>query len=193
MQTIRHKTHRAEGLLIASVLAITLGGCGGGGANGDVDDSLLPGGTEVRISPANQRFEINELRDANGACRFGELFQDIPVLITVQADGVVISAVELTLSLNFSDNTFPGGPAVLHLYEDRNGNGVVDHPQELVSDSRDPLFTTKTAAFSGEKLLFVRMDLACPYRGSLYVVAGGYLGIMELEVSTQSDTNTGGG
>ncbi len=182
--------------VLACLMIWGLSGCGGG-TNGDADDTAFPPGTEIRISPASQSFTISEFRDANGDCRFGEVFQDIPVLISVLDTGgtgsVVISDVDLTISLNFSGNTFPNGPSVLQLYEDQNGNGVVDHPQELVSDVNDPLFTTKTAKFSGEKLMFVRMDLACPYRGSLFVIAGGVLGTMELETITQgSGTDSGG-
>jgi hypothetical protein len=182
--------------LAACLMLLGLNGCGGG-TNGDADDTAFPPGTEIRISPASQSFTISEFRDANGDCRFGEVFQDIPVLISVLDTGgtgnVVISDVDLTISLNFSGNTFPNGPSVLQLYEDQNGNGVVDHPQELVSDVNDPLFTTKTAKFSGEKLMFVRMDLACPYRGSLFVIAGGVLGIMELVTNTDSSASTGNG
>jgi hypothetical protein len=161
------------------------------GCQGDADDDALPTGTSVQINPASQSFDINESRDASGNCRFGELFQDIPVLITVldtSGTGGVISEVDLTFSLNFSGNTF-SGESVLKLYDDKNGNGVVDDPQELVSDFGQPQFTTKTAEFSGEKLMFVRMDLACAFRGTLFVVAGPALGMMELEVN---DVDSGG-
>ena len=55
---------------------------------------------------------------------------------------------------------------MLKLYDDKNGNGVVDDPEELVSDFGQLQFTTKTKEFSGEKLMFVRMDLACAYKES---------------------------
>jgi len=89
--------------------------------------------------------------------------------------------VDLAFSLNFAGNTFSGFP-VLKLYDDKNGNGAVDDPEELVSDFADPLFSTKTAEFSGEKLMFIRMDLACAFTGTLFVQAGPSLGMMELKV-----------
>lgn len=173
-------------------VVVLLGGC-----NGDTNDEALPPGAQVLVQPSSQCFTVTELRDpVTGACQFGQLYQDIPVLVTVtDSSGSQIGEAPLRFSLNFSGQTFTG-PSVLKLYADRNGNGVVDDPGELVSDASQPAFETKTARFSGEKLLLVRMDLACAFKGSLFVVSGPVLQEMTLEVVSAgagAGTGLGGG
>ena len=182
------RVRRAGGvvsLLLAGQMGLT-------GCNGDTNDAALPPGSQVLVQPSSQQFTVTERRDANGNCQYGQLYQDIPVLVSVTAgsNNTPIGEAPLTFSLNFTGQTF-SGPSVLKLYADRNGNGVVDDPEELVSDAGQPLFETKTARFSGEQLMLVRMDLACAFRGSLFVVSGASLGELTLEVV--KDTGAGGG
>lgn len=194
---ITHRNNKASLLapyyggkcLLLGLLMLGLINCGGG-ANGDTDDTALPPGTVVTVNPVSQTFNVTEFRDDNGNCLYGVLFQDVPVLVSVvNTQGGAISDVDVTFSLNFAGNTFtPGGPQVLKLYEDRNGNGVADDPQELVSDVDNPLFKSRTAEFSGQKLMIVRMDLACAFRGQLFVIAGAFLGSMDLEITADQAT-----
>ncbi|HHJ14802.1 MAG TPA: hypothetical protein ENJ79_10605 [Gammaproteobacteria bacterium] len=153
------------------------------GCNGDADDETLPPGTTVLIQPAGREFRLgSELRDAAGNCQYGVVFQDIPVLVSVlRSDGAQISEAPLRFALDFSGNTFTGQP-VLQLYDDRNGNGIAE-PGELVSDFDDPLYRTRTEAFSGEKLMLVRVDLACTFEGTLTVVSGAFLSEMTIQVT----------
>jgi len=72
----------------------------------------------------------------------------------------------MSIHLDLAANTFSGFP-VLELYDDRNNNGVIDAPEELVSDNVDEGFETKTDSDKGDKFVIVRVNLSCPYRGTL--------------------------
>ena len=162
-----------------------LGGCG--------DDEQLPPGTAVQITTGDRKFTVTELRDDADVCIwFDENHLDIPVSIqVVNGQGSPIGEAELTLYVDWSGNTYPGREA-LKLYEDRNGNGVVDDPAELVSGSDDEIFVTRTRRYSGDKLMLLRVNLSCKWRGVVYAIAGGYSASMEIEVQADNEEQPGG-
>ncbi len=165
-----------------ALLPALLVACGGG-----EDGNVVPTNTHVAVVPDNIEWEVSELRDDDDSCIYGVWYQDEPIMISVRNDdGSVLSEVDLVISLTLSGNNYSGIPR-LKLYEDRNGNGVVDDPEELVSGEFDPLFQTTTAQYSGDKLMFVRMDLACEYRGTLYAMVGGYMGQVNFSVNPKED------
>ncbi len=122
------------------------------------------------------------------------LYQDIPVNVSVtNEEGSPLGDVEVGMYMEYSGNTF-SGPQVLQLYADRNGNGVVDGEPELVSGSEDGVYKTKTDKYHGTTMVFVRMNLTCPYKGQLYVFAGTNSATVDFEVQHQgadSDTELG--
>lgn len=159
------------------------------------DDQPLPPGSTVVVSPEKKTWLIRPVKDDNGNCiHFKDFYNDHPVLITVfDAQGSPIGEADLTVSLDLAGNTFsvPGGGPVVRLYDDKNGNGVVDDPEELVSDSNDPLYRTKTAKYTGEKLLILRMDLSCRYQATLFAVSDGYMGTGVYEVEEENEDEQG--
>lgn len=172
--------HRAAGVGLLSLLSMTLAGCGGGGG----DDQLPPGAT-IMLEPAEITWNIDP---AGSPCFINpNLYQDRLFSIRVlNSAGSPIGETPITVTLDLSGNTFGGYP-VLELYEDRNGNGVVDGPSERVSDSNDPLFRSSTARYTGERYLILRTNLSCPYRGSLNVYAFGVGSGMSVEVRERGD------
>ena len=61
------------------------------------------------------------------------------------------------------------GPPVLALYEDLNSNGVVDAETELVSGTEDSGYVGETRKYSGDKHMFLRINLSCSYKGNVHV------------------------
>jgi len=146
----------------------------------------LPGGAKVILSPTDRSIEIQEFTDENGFCLYDENFyQDTPLLITVTNDeGTPIGKTEVSVYVDYSGNTFSGINA-LSLYADYNSNGVVDHPEELVSGAEDGIYRGETGTFDGELFLLLRMNLSCAFRGQVYAFAGSASGSMTVEVSSQ--------
>ena len=163
-------------LLALSLLSSLFTACG-------TDQQLQPGSSVV-IDPAVRDIEIVELLDANGLCIFSEdNFLDSPVAIRVlDSTGGPVGNADLTVYTDWSGNTFPNGFEALKLYEDRNGNGVVDDPAELVSGASDAIFRTETDEFNGDKLLLLRINLSCGYRGQVYAISDGITGGMDIQI-----------
>ncbi len=173
--TYFHPQLYRQSFLVVLILMMTA--CGGGG-------NPLPIGSEVVISPREKTWDITPAKDENGDCIWSDdFYQDEPILISVKdAQGSPIGKIDLSVSLDLSGNTFSGVPA-LKLYEDRNSNGVPDDPDELVTSNTDPLFTTETKRYTGEKVLILRMNLSCQYKGQLFVSAGSFQGFADFEVN----------
>jgi hypothetical protein len=130
----------------------------------------LPNGAEVRISPSGHSIDITQVTNTQGSCLFDPtLYIDTPLLLSVHDDqGSPIGEAEVSVNIEFAGNSFLG-PPVLSLYDDLNSNGVVDAETEYVSGREDDAYTGKTAKFSGEKLMLLRINLSCPYKGNIYV------------------------
>ena len=156
-----------------------LAGCNSGG-------DQLPDGSTVVLRPDSFEWTIQPQGD--NCIIDPNLYQDQMFSIMVlNSAGNAIGEAPLTISLDLSGNTFSGYP-VLELYDDYNGNGVADGPEELVSSNTDTLYETATEKYTAEKILILRINLSCPYQGNLYAFSGGYLGT--LHVTVQEETNT---
>ncbi len=143
----------------------------------------LPNDAEVRIQPGALEFEITEQLDDDGNCLFDPDFY-IDQFMTVSvtgAGGSPIGGADLSVSVDFGGNSF-SGLEVMQLFDDLNGNGVVDEDAELVSGAGDPLFRTATAEFTGEKMLILRLNLSCAYRGSMQAMSDGFVGRAQIDV-----------
>ena len=64
---------------------------------------------------------------------------------------------------------------MLALYDDElgNGNGVIDNEAELISGSQDALAQVKTDPLSGDRVLFLRINLSCPFSGDVFAYVDG--------------------
>ncbi len=145
--------------LIASV---TLFGCDSSGQ--------LPSDAEVRISPESHSIDIVQVTNSNGGCAFNPNdYVDTPLLISVHdGDGMPIGEADVSVTIDYSGNTFLG-PPVLALYEDLNSNGVVDAETELVSGRDDNGYIGETRKYSGDKHMFLRINLSCSYMGNVHI------------------------
>lgn len=159
-----------------AAIGTLLSGCGSG-----ADENPVPPGSSVRVNPTEVTWNITPITDVNGnpVCVNG-IYNDHTFTISVlNSAGQPLGDVPLSIRLDLAANT--SSTDLMRLYDDANGNGVVDHPQELVSGSGSVLFTT-TARYTGEKIVIARVNTSCTYGGDLTVVAGPAFGSAHIEV-----------
>jgi hypothetical protein len=154
----------------------------------------FPPGTNVSIAPSGYTWTVEELLDAQGVCIFSnDRYQDNVMVITVSdANGRPIGEMDLDIYLSPSNSTSPpryDNQYSFYLYDDLNNNGVVDHPEELVSGTGEPiLYATKTEKYHGTKTVIVRTNTSCAgYRAQLHVYAGDGYGSSEIKTESEAD------
>lgn len=157
------------------------------------ESDQLPTGVQINLSPSQHSVELlNVHAEDTARCVTGDnaFFQDIPLLISVSGNsGVPIGGAKVLLYADFADNTFTG-PGVLQLFADKNGNGVVDADSELVSSFDSDAYETKTHQYHGSAMVFVRMNVTCPFRGSVKAIAGSSVTQAQFEVFVSEDAIT---
>ena len=153
-------------------------------------DQLGPD-TTVTIAPTEQTWFVSDLLDSNGNCVVSQdYYQDNVFVITVRdSNGSPIGEADLAIYLSPSNSTSPpqhNNEYIFYLYDDLNSNGVVDHPQELVSGTGQPiLYETKTERYHGTKHIIVRTNTSCSgYLASLEAFAGD--GFYSVNISTEA-------
>lgn len=153
----------------------------------------LPNDTVVRIAPGDKMINVASVFEEDMFCfTDGGLYQDVPLLITVSdGQGTPLGDAEVGVYADFTGNTF-NGVDVLQLYRDRNGNGVIDAPEELVTSNTSDIFRTDTDKYDGSTSLMLRMFLTCPYEGEIYVFSGTSSATMNVGVSFLSEVQTEG-
>jgi hypothetical protein len=158
------------------------------------NDQFSPG-TNVDIAPSAFTWTVSEVLNSEGQCIFYEDdYQDNVMVITVSdAENRPIGEMKLELYLSPSNSTT--NPAynnqyVFYLYDDFNSNGVVDHPEELVSGSGDPiLYETETEKYHGTKTVIIRTNTSCGgYKATLHAYAGD--GYAAMTINTESDDDS---
>lgn len=131
----------------------------------------LPIGAELTISPESRTIDIVEQRDLNDVCLLNaDNHVDIPLVMALRdGQGSPIGRAEISVYVDFAANTYSGFPA-LALYDDREGNsnGVVDSDSELISDANDAIAIVRTGRFGGDRVLLLRVNLSCAYRGTVF-------------------------
>jgi hypothetical protein len=172
------------GLLVSLVL-----GC---------DTGQLPVDSSLEVSPSERKLVVSSQRTEDGLCVFNpESYIDYPFVARISGpDGSPIGGSSLRIYLSFGENTFSGIP-VMALYEDRNGNGVVDADTELASSADDDLATLKTDDVTGQTAFLVRANISCPYQGELFIYGDGVsatatITIEDRTASTGTDAEEGG-
>ncbi len=144
----------------------------------------LPVNASLVISPEQRSYEIADNRNEDGSCFIDpEYHIDMPFVVRLAGpEGSPIGGVTLEAYVSLASNTFSGYP-VLSLYEDRNGNGIVDADSELVSNVGDDLASLRTDDVSGSYSLLVRANLSCAYRGEVFVFGHGVSASASIGVS----------
>ena len=163
--------------LVCASWALLLGACSTG---------QLPSGTTLAISPSARTIDVVERRDADDNCLFDAANHvDLPVLLALRdAQGAPIGDAEVTVYVDFAANTYGGRP-VLALYDDLNGNGVVDADSELVSGAEDGVARVRTSRYGGDRALLLRANLSCPYRGEMFAFTDAVSATATIEVSSE--------
>lgn len=145
-----------------------------------VTSNQLPPGTTVSVDPEEIKWTIP---NNGGVCNFNpDYYQDQTISIMVLNDsGTYIPEAPLSITVDLAANTFTGIP-VLALYNDVNENGVVDGSEELVTDTNSGAFDSSTDKDNGSKLVILRVNLSCSYKGMLYIISGGFMGTTSIIV-----------
>ncbi len=149
-------------------------------------NSIVPTDAMLTLTPSTHAIDIIETVSASGQCEYTEAnYLDIPLTITLSTDnGSPIGDEWVSVYTDFSANTY-SGHSVLSLYEDLNGNGVVDGESELLSGQDDDIARVRTDKFSGTKLLLLRINLSCAFRGEVRALAGPAYGAASFAVIQQ--------
>lgn len=158
------------------LLPVLLSGCSG--------EPYTTSQSSIVLSPPSSSYDIEELKDAEGACLFSsEFYQDVAIRLAL-TDGLgrAIGDAPVTVYVDYTANTFSGREA-LQLYSDINGNGVVDTPDELVSGAGDEAFRSRTRNSNGTLDLLLRINLSCAYRGNLYAFSGPVAAVSSISVN----------
>ncbi len=159
-------------LLLASIL--TIAGCG---------DNPVPVDASLTITPGTYTSRIVERQNETGQCLFNANHHvDIPILLQLTtADGSPIGDAELNVYIDFAENTY-SGLSTLELYDDLNSNGVVDARLEYISGFNDDIARVRTDEWSGSRMLLLRINLSCSFRGEIFAYTGGVSGRTDIEV-----------
>ncbi|MBX2839175.1 MAG: hypothetical protein KTR35_20130 [Gammaproteobacteria bacterium] len=151
----------SNGLLLLAVAIVC--GC---------QSEQIPADAQLSVTPSIRSFEVTSTH-TSGDCDYQEnVFQDVPLLYALStSEGAPIGGATLSIIADFTEQTFSGLP-VLALYDDFNGNGVVDADTELVSGGTDVGFTTRTSRYNGDRLIWVRVNLSCAFSAEIFAYSG---------------------
>ncbi|MCG7983457.1 MAG: hypothetical protein JAY90_12015 [Candidatus Thiodiazotropha lotti] len=158
-------------------------------------DDQLPPNTQVQVAPSSYTWTVTELLNGEGQCIYdNNVYQDTIVQISVlDGNDRPIGEVDISMYLSPSNSTSPiefNNEYVFYLYDDFNGNGVVDHPQELVSSTGDSiLYEAQTEKYHGTKYMIIRTNTSCGgFRATLGVFAGSAYGSMGISTEARDDS-----
>lgn len=174
-----HRLHQVA-LCLGAIPALLLSAC---------SDNLVPASASLSITPKTHTTTIVEQQDDSGRCLFypGN-HVDIPLVMQLTTnDGSPIGDAVLNVYADFAANTYSGLP-VLSLYDDMNGNGVVDEESELLSGEDDAIARVKTGRWTGSRSLLLRVNLSCAFRGEVFAFAGGVTDRAGIEVVAENST-----
>lgn len=158
-------------------------GCGG------ADENPVPVNATVLVSPNAIEWQIPPVPTGQTCSDVFDpsYYNDHTIAVSVMnANNSPLGDIDLRIIADLAGNTY-SGIEVVKVYDDFNGNGVVDDPAELVSSNASPAFTTKTSR-NGTKVILVRVNLSCPYRANLNVYAGAAFGSINIEVTENTTT-----
>jgi len=149
-------------LVISSTLVLT--GC---------TSDVVPVDARLSISPEQHSLSITESVDESGRCVFTDRhYMDVPILLTLRtANNSPISDALISVYADFSGNAY-SGRSVLGLYDDLNGNGIVDEQTELISGPGADIAMVATSSDTGSKQLVLRVNLSCAFSAEVRAFTG---------------------
>lgn len=149
----------------------------------------LPIGAGLALTPSERTIAVRDRTDENGNCRREPgYYTDEPlVLLLTDAQGSPIGDAEVSVYVDWAENTYSAAPAMA-LYDDRSGNsnGVVDD-DELVSGRGDSIARVSTGRYGGDRALLLRVNLSCPFRGEIFAFVDGVTASASIEVVAEQD------
>lgn len=168
-------------LIVVTVFTALLSAC---------TSDVIPINSTLILTPETHTTIIVERQNEEGRCLyFPDNYVDIPILMQLTTgDGSPIGDAILSVYADFAANTYSEN-AVLGLYDDYNGNGVVDTETELVSGHTDDIARVKTDTWTGSRYLLLRVNLSCAFRGEIFAFTGGVSGRAAIEVVASGQDN----
>jgi len=149
----------------------------------------LPIGAQLSMSPPERSITVQDRTNENGSCPFDpDYHTDQPIVLALtDGQGSPIGDAEVSVYVDWAENTFVGLPA-LALYDDHDGNsnGVVDD-DELVSGSGDSIARVSTGRYGGDRALLLRINLSCPFRGEVFAFVDGVTASASIEVVAERE------
>lgn len=175
--SVHRKKFRANAA-VTVLAALLLASCGA------ADENPVPPGATITLSSSDYKWEIDAVDDP---CFINpDYYHDHLINIAVlNSSSLPVGDVNVHLTLDLSAATFSGNP-VMGLYDDLNGNGARE-PEELVSTDGGGAYTIKTNQYDGSKAIWVRVNLSCPYRGTLSAFSGAASASMEFSVEERAE------
>ena len=149
-------------------------------------NDLVPVNARLLLTPESHTTNIIEQRDVEDRCLFdASKYVDLPIVLQLTTqDGSPIGNSPINVYVDFAANTF-SGVAVLALYDDLNGNGVVDGDLELISARDDSIARVETDQWTGARSLLLRVNLSCAFKGEVFAFTGGITSRATVEVVSQ--------
>lgn len=149
-------------------------------------NDVVPVNARLLITPESHSTNIIERHDVGDRCLYdASNYVDLPIVLQLTTDnGSPIGDTSMSVYVDFAANTF-SGIAVLSLFDDLNGNGVVDEDVELISAKDDSIARVKTDKWTGARSLLLRVNLSCSFKGEVFAFTGGVSGRASVEVVAQ--------
>ena len=149
-------------------------------------NDVVPVNARLVITPESRTINIIEQQDVDDRCLYDAAnYVDLPIVFLLTTDnGSPIGDTSMSVYVDYAANTF-SGIAVLSLYDDLNGNGVVDEDVELISAKDDSIARVKTDKWTGARSLLLRVNLSCSFKGEVFGFTGGVTGRAAVEVVAQ--------
>jgi len=182
---MRNKLTRSHGIAVFGFLCTLLTGC---------TNDQLPIGATMQITPDDRSINVVELRGDDEICLYiEENYVDLPVVVTlVDGQQSPIGGADISVYVDFAENTYTG-VAALKLYQDNNGNGVIDDESEYLSGIDDPIARVRTRDLSGDSNLLLRVNLSCAFRGEIFAFSDGVSASASISVEAISSPTTSAG
>ncbi len=158
------------------------------------EQTQLPPGAQLSISPETRTLRIGDRRDENGNCFLdANSYLDFPIVLRLtNSEGSPLADAQISVYLDYAGNTFPPtSTPVMALYDDRRGNnnGVID-AFELVSSPDDDIVQVKTDYYGGDRPLLLRINTSCPYQGEVFAFTDGVTAQTNIEVTLESSSGS---
>ena len=160
---------------LIGIISSVLVSCGG--------SDQVPVGSTLVAFPNQVDWQIGE---SDSCDVINGPFNDTQVNLSLaDAEGRAIVDTNVDISLDLSEGSF-NGPELLSLFFDQDGNGNFSEDERVLS-ADGPVFTTRTDGDNGVIRVLVRVNLSCPFRGSLFAFAGSAVTSVSFNVSGSAE------